>query len=1456
MKKSLIFGCCGILLTASAAHAQKPDFRYPEDVAKKATADIASAQKQSDGQKLIDGLIRLSLAKTKVSADYMPQLIDEVHKSAVSTADSATKAILLSLEAEMYIAYYQNYRDKFDNRTTTTAPAPTDIAEWTKQNFIDKVNDLTTAALADRDKLAATPAKDYSRVLTLPKTDNVFAPTLYDVVAYRAIVQLNEISTVRPIPLARFYTTAEFAAHNFNSSRETESHIDSIFQSLLEIHQNDIPAFIYAEIYRLRNTADRVDNSYRAAQQRERDCLFALYDRFADSPYSSEALIELTCADDPSKAEEERLYKLAKDNVSRFPDYARIGALKNFTNDYEQQTVTLSYDAQALPNDSISMKFILENLGKVVVRAYRIPESLELRNNLTSQLGRMTLAAEQTFDFSSSERNAEKQGKFAGFPVGRYIFVPEFTDNRNGQTVKCDRIYSTDVLRVSNLDVTTATVAGERRIYVTNSTNGSPVSGATVHFSTNDGKEKELKTNKQGYVVYKESRYTDIYATYGNDRSTETGSGYYYNNGTYVREQSFEATIMTDLAVYRPGETVHFAAVVSKNDASGQTVCKGKTVTVQLFNATSEKIDSLVLTTDDFGRVDSTFVIPKSGLTGNYTMSVLDHDRFIGSRLIQISEYKAPTFYVELDRKASSLTSPISLCLNGTTMSYSQFPIANAKVTYSLSPYTFFFETTKNNEYSGETTTDAQGKWTFAIPESIFGEGKKYGRFRLVVSATSESGETQSLSDYISIGEQKYIAGLNNTTIEATASTRIPFTVRDISGSIQNTDCRYTLVTEKKDTVATGAVNPENPVFDFSKIASGKYQFTLSIDGNNDGNRTIDLVLFRPKDSMPPYSTPLWVPKKNVQCNPSGKFSVRYGNSKDGYIYYALYNTKEVVKEGWIRAKAGMHTYESDIDFHSGADARLMLASTLNHKTVQHEIVLKPAVAPDSMKIVAESFRDNITPGNRETWTIRLTGNNVKAYKGAVIANMYDAALNAIATNTYRPFAIDTYTSYPFQYSPAVFMWQRSVGAYTNFTRFDVPMQQIPTLNLYGQRFFAPIFGRGGRLQFNSKVFATADMNTNALVGERKLAAHDSYENQKGNGGEDTEPFAYRDPKMKTAFFMPSLVSNDNGEVTITFEAPNRNTQWQFTALAYTDSLLSDTINRVITSNKPLMVQPNLPRFVRTGDKVTVKASVMNNSTSPASANVLIEIFDPENGKTITTDKQVIDLPANGSQTVSTDIAVDDSHDFLGYRIKATAGNNADGEQSLIAVLPATTNVVEAYPFYMTDKQQSAKINLPKFPKGGKVTFEYVDNPAWYCAIALPTILSDRATATAFASNYYATVVADRLVNGTPKFAEAIRDWTKNNSLKSNLQKNEDLKTVNLGNTPWLQAAKSETESMSKLASLTDPATIQFRKQKALTSLAELQNPDGGFAWFKGDRSSSYITPRTFCPWRTSRVGI
>ena len=1441
MKKSLIYGCCTLLLTASAARAQKPDFRYPEDVAKEATADIASAQKKSDGQKLIDGLIRLSLAKTKVSADYMPQLIDEVHDAATSATDPATKSILLSLEAEMYAAYYQHYRDKFDNRTTTNGSAPTDIAEWTKQNFIDKVNDLTTAALANRDKLAAVPAKDYSRVLTLPKTDNVFAPTLYDVVAYRAIDQLNRISIVRPIPLARFYTTAEFSARSFNPSEKTESHIDSIFKSLLDIHKNDIPAYIYAEIYRLRNTADRVDNNYRAAQQRERDCLLALYDRFADSPYSSEPLIELTGADDPTKAEEEKLYKLAKNNISRFPDYNRIGALKNFVNDYEQQTVTLSYDAQALPGDSISMKFILENLGKVVVRAYRIPESLELRNNLTSQLDKMTPAGEQTFDFSNVERNAEKQRKFAGLPVGRYIFVPEITDNRTGQTVKCDRIYSTDVLRVSNLDVTTAVVAGERRVYVTNSTDGRPVSGATVHISTNGGEEKELKTNKQGYVVYKESRYADGYATYGNDRSIESGIGYYGNNGSYSREQTFEASIMTDLAVYRPGETVRFAAVVSKNDATGQAVCKGKTVTVELFNSTSEKVDSLILTTDDFGRVDSTFVIPQAGLTGNYTISVLDQDRFIGSRPIQISEYKAPTFYVELDRKASSLTSPKSLRLEGKAMSYSQFPIANAKVTYKLSPYTFFFETTSNNEYSGETTTDAQGKWSADIPESIFGEGKDYGRFRLTVTATSENGESQSLSDYICIGDRKYIDGLNNITVEATAATRIPFTVRNITGSVENTVCRYALVTEKNDTIASGTANPQNSVFDFSKISSGKYKFSLSIDGDKDGNRTVDLVLYRPKDSMPPYSTSLWVPEEKVQCSPSGKFSVRYGNSKAGYIYYALYNTKEVVKEGWIRAKAGMHTYEGRIDCPSGSDAKLMLASTLNHKTIRQEIVLKPATAPDSLKIVTESFRDNITPGSRETWTIRLTGNNVKAYKGAVIANMYDAALNAIATNTYSPFAIDSYATYPFQFNPAVFMWQRTVGAYTDRKQVTVPMLQIPELNMYGQQFFAyRAFARGGRL-LHSMTLNSFEADADAVVTE-KLAAPAPATGQ--TGSTQAEAFAYRDPKVKTAFFMPSLVSNENGEVTIRFEVPNRNTQWQFTALAYTDSLLSDTINRVITSNKTLMVQPNLPRFVRIGDKATVKASVMNNSSAAATANVLIEIFNPENGETVTTDTQVVNLPANGSQTVTTDIPVGDSYAFLGYRIKATAGNAADGEQSLIAVLPSTTDVVEADPFYMTDKQQTAKINLPKFPKGGKVTFEYVDNPAWYCAIALPSILSDCATATAFASNYYTTVVADRLVNGTPHFAEAIRYWSKNNSLKSNLQKNADLKTVELGNTPWSQVAESETESMSRLNDLTDPATIQFRKQKALTSLAELQNPDGGFAWFKGDRSSSYTTHR------------
>ena len=396
----------------------------------------------------------------------------------------------------------------------------------------------------------------------------------------------------------------------------------------------------------------------------------------------------------------------------------------------------------------------------------------------------------------------------------------------------------------------------------------------------------------------------------------------------------------------------------------------------------------------------------------------------------------------------------------------------------------------------------------------------------------------------------------------------------------------------------------------------------------------------------------------------------------------------------------------------------------------------------------------------------------------------------------------------------------------------DVATFVAPWLNYYGRQLdydYAVFECNSAPL----RCYAAAPMADAKL--EESLVTKESKTDAEATEPDRQQSANLRDEGIKTAFFLPGLVTNEQGEVTFTFDVPNRNTQWQFSAVAYTDDLHAHYINRIVSAAKQLMVQPNLPRFVREGDCVTISAAAQNNTDTEQTVDVVIDINGQKHAF-----KGIV-LQAKSSKTVTASFNVPASTEIVVTTSVCQNGRTADGQRDRIAVLPATTDVVEASPFYITADKSRADITMPHFNHDGRLTLEYADNPAWYAASALPSMQQTAETATAHIVNYYVATVASRIVADNQKIADAIAAWQKS-PLKSRLEQNADLKTIALDNTPWSRRAETETDMMAHITDIADPATVQYRQQRALTALNDLQRPDGGFEWFRGCRSSIWTT--------------
>lgn len=1446
--KNLFLLCC-IAAVSLMATAKATDFNFPETVITEATKQLDKAQKAGDSQGVIDALVKISIAKTHISGDFMPEAIAMVDSAAKASSDRVAKSLLYSLEADMYLALYENNRRVFATRDELADTVPADVMEWSRGNFIDKIIELSDLSLSEKEILSATPIKKYKRIITLPKAGNEAVPTLFDMLVYHALYNVKNISTYTQLPLRALNSSKTFLNSRIKYDDRSDAFFDRTYRALLETNKDNEPAFIYAELHRINNTVKRMKrNDYTKAKYVE--CLDSLYSQFSGSKYSAEILVRK--ADYRFNKSD---YEEAKRCVARHGKYNRIGELKNIISRYEQQTVSLNYKECVTSTDSIKITVRSRNVSDITVKTYKIPESIELTGNIIKLLPKFKLVRSEDYKVNYIEGNNDTTTvvKCPPLSYGRYVMIPEFKDSKTGKTVTSKNLYS-DIMRVTDISLIMTTLNNENRIYAVNSVYGNPIEKALLHFS--DGSAQ--KTNRYGYAVISNSKKNlNVYATYGNDRSTDE---HFYSRDNTPHDNSRKAAkIVTDLGVYRPGDTIRFAAIVYNTGKASKPIAN-MTVKAVVSDANRKEIASMDLVTDAFGRVDSLVTLPTGGLTGRFTISIKEaaNGNSIESSTFMVSEYKAPTFYVELDEKQSDFSNTDSLMAKGRVLTFSQFPLANVKIDYSIAPeYAYWWTNSEDNgNVEGSVTTDNNGCWTISIPDVIFGNtDKKRGMFRLSINATSENGETQPFETIIKIGNARILQFGDNQEIEnsilaeASGTTRINFTVTDYNNEKLAVDCHYELADGNGKTIAEGTVNSGNPVFDFSTVKSGKYILRMSIPGEDDRQTEREIIIYRTDETEPPYSTLLWTTVEKVKCDTEGNFSFKLGSSHDTFVYSIVTNSDgEVINEGWRPFMKGIRAFEGKALIPKDGEAKIELLAIRNHKVYNKVISLIPAVPADTMRIVTETFRDNITPGSRETWKLRLSGNNGQKYVGAMIADMYDAALNKIQGNTYNSYIIRSFSHDPFSYQQPYYH-NSSASASTTYKALSVPSFTMPYLNMYGQSFYNTFITLDAVVRTTKGKVAGSAPAYNGIKHESisdeeilyeemaigtNLGQHSSQTSEDGN--------SYRDPDIKNAFFMPALVSDNDGVVTIEFTVPDRNTQWQFTAIAYTADMKADAVNRLITANKPLMVQPNLPRFVRTSDKVELKATVMNNSDKATAAAVTVEIFDPATGKISSTYNYDCNLAANDSETVSTMLDVKGLKGEIGYRIKAVNEEYSDGEQSLITILPATTEVVEAVPFFLTENQKETKIDVPKFGANGTITVEYCDNPMWYVVTALPSIMSESQTASALVNNYYVTAIGSAIVNGNRQVSEAIKQWNAANRQKSNLQKNSELKTVGIEDSPWVKAAESETAMMDKLIELTDSATIQYRLQKSLTSLRDLQNADGGFTWIKGNESSEFTT--------------
>ncbi len=367
------------------------------------------------------------------------------------------------------------------------------------------------------------------------------------------------------------------------------------------------------------------------------------------------------------------------------------------------------------------------------------------------------------------------------------------------------------------------------------------------------------------------------------------------------------------------------------------------------------------------------------------------------------------------------------------------------------------------------------------------------------------------------------------------------------------------------------------------------------------------------------------------------------------------------------------------------------------------------------------------------------------------------------------------------------------------------------------------------------------------LVPETKETKQDKY---------STEGIQIRKNFQETAFFFPKLRTDKNGQVSFSFTMPEALTRWKLQLLAHTKELKSATKTLTTVTQKELMVVPNAPRFLREGDKITLSAKISNLTNNTLSGFAQLQLTDAITGKEINIDLNNIDTNRNftvdkdGNTNVSWNLSIPETVQAVQYKIVAKAGDFSDGEQNALPVLSNRMLVTETLPMWIRSNQTKTftldklKNNTSSTLKNHKLTLEMTSNPVWYAIQSLPYLMEyPYECAEQTFSRYYANTLASFVANSNPRIQEVFNDWKSSDALLSNLEKNQELKSLIIQETPWLRDAQSETEQKKRIALLFDLNKMKNEQERAINKLKDMQMNSGGFSWFKGGRhESNFIT--------------
>lgn len=1150
--------------------------------------------------------------------------------------------------------------------------------------------------------------------------------------------------------------------------------------------------------------------------------------------------------------------------LSRWGEWSRMNELRNAQKRLTEPMFRVKDMPQVLrPGEKVWVQLDVRNLQNLKISISRLNITADNDYNAQDEatykmlLKKTTKLHQKDFsrdyygrpDYETVKDSIEIGGNL---PLGAYLM--EVTSDNTGIAPQRELFY------VSNLAVMIQQLPDDKHRYVVvNATDGQPVPGAKIMLYDRDydvktGKWKRLvharlTTDENGEAYFKNVDGNVLIST-SNDKFTPAKDIYLSRTRYYEqKDDKIKHQLFTDRSIYRPGQTVHASAIsyIVKKGLDASVPGKSMELNFILRDANGKQVAEQKATTDEYGTASVDFELPKEGQTGLYFISV----NGTVTKYVRVEEYKRPTFEITFPKVNEKYNWGDTVVVKATAKTYSGVPVQGAKVEYQV---------TRRNQLwwwgagsagqlvkTDSCVTREDGTFDVEIPLEASLSGKdeadmsefmriaRFFNFEVSAIVTDISGESHEGVMSLPLGTKPTILTVNlPKRIETDSLKTVTFAYRNASGMPISSRLKYRIDKgEWKDAEANAPVSIKEYASSSASSSlvwkSGVHQLE-AICGQDTLQQKF--TLFSMKDTHPVEPTTEWYYQTAKTFPRDGKpVYIQVGSSENGaHIVYSIIAGNKLLEKGAWELGDSIVTLPFTYKEEYASGIVLNYSFVKQGKCYTRMMSIARPLPEKKLDIAWKTFRNRLTPGQKEEWTLKITTPDGKPAKAQLMSVLYDKSLDQIAPHSWK-------MSLGFsQWLPSCF-WTSNLWYYKMDLLGVYPTKYFDQKQLDVDKFDGKYFSyyaymqavelsklersSGGtvesvRIQKDEVVREEAKgiwirSSKMTRVGAAAPSANKVFDVVEempqfaGGSGSDARQFLdkvqVRENMNETAFFYPALESDNNGNVAIRFTLPESVTTWKFMGLAHDKEMRNGLLVDEAVAQKTVMVQPNMPRFLREGDKSTIVVKLFNTSDKKVSGNTRMQILDPETNKVVWQKTQNYSIDAEGSATISFDVQGLKEGVYIN-KVVAAGNGYSDGEQHYLPVLSNRELVVNTLPITLHQKGEQnfdlSKLFLNKEGKQAKgaeeakVTIEYTNNPSWLMVKALPAISNpDEEDAISLMSAIYANTI---------------------------------------------------TNHVQKHLSLENLTQESIRLQNQVEKLKKLQNPNGSFSWWKGMKGSRYMT--------------